>query len=192
LRGEGRRAAPGEGDSPRIRLAESPAHPNPLPASGARGLIAAAARSSQFIFTLTHRRRRPAAHETRFRMKAWLETGLTGVHISARHCEPTGRANARSIERSNPSPLQKEKLDCLVARAPRQKLTGQTLNLRDFLERLKPKRAPTRGAPTSYRYSCRRDPCGNAQVFRTAPTVAECKPCGSGVRADLVLFARNR
>jgi hypothetical protein len=46
LAGRGRREAPGEGDSPRVRLVESPPHPNPLPASGARGLTAAAARSS--------------------------------------------------------------------------------------------------------------------------------------------------
>jgi hypothetical protein len=56
-----------------------------------------------------------AGHEPRFRMKAWLKTGF----IVVRHCEPIGRANARSIERSNPSPLQKDKLDCFVARAPR-------------------------------------------------------------------------
>jgi hypothetical protein len=41
------------------------------------------------------------------------------MRILARHCEPIGRANARSIERSNPSPPQKERLDCFVARAPR-------------------------------------------------------------------------
>src|SRR5450631_1813804 len=40
------------------------------------------------------------------------------VWLFARHCEPIGRANARSIERSNPSPPQKEKLDCFVTRAP--------------------------------------------------------------------------
>jgi hypothetical protein len=37
LRGEvGLRSNPGEGDSPSIRLAESPPHPDPLPASGER------------------------------------------------------------------------------------------------------------------------------------------------------------
>src|SRR6266446_3850782 len=37
LRGEvGLRSNPGEGDSPRTELVESPPHPNPLPASGAR------------------------------------------------------------------------------------------------------------------------------------------------------------
>src|SRR5262249_1738670 len=37
LRGEvGLQSNPGDGDSPRARSAESPPHPNPLPASGAR------------------------------------------------------------------------------------------------------------------------------------------------------------
>jgi hypothetical protein len=43
----------------------------------------------------------------------------------SRHCEPIGRAYARSIERSNPSPPQKKSWTCLRARAPEFRLPGQ-------------------------------------------------------------------
>jgi NAD(P)-dependent dehydrogenase (short-subunit alcohol dehydrogenase family) len=42
------------------------------------------------------------------------------VHILARHCEPIGRANARSIERSNPSPPPQEKAGLLRRKSSSQ------------------------------------------------------------------------
>src|SRR5450631_4301610 len=41
------------------------------------------------------------------------------AHPHFRLCEPIGRANARPIARGNPPPPRNEKLDCFVAKAPR-------------------------------------------------------------------------
>src|SRR5260370_3561475 len=74
LRGEvGLRSNPGEGDSPRVEYVESPPHPDPLPASGARekwlnpSLRGAKRRSNPYCVMRRHGLLRGACHRAALR-----------------------------------------------------------------------------------------------------------------------------
>jgi hypothetical protein len=110
---------------------------------------------------------RPAEGRT-----GWRVMTAERVALFLRHCEPTGRANARPMTGSAKQSisLRKGTMDCFVASAPRNDVQLQTFSRRDASCAVRSRRSRARGKldPAEFSSRVRQEPCEP----RAAPTSA--------------------